>query len=220
MWFTHTHILYVNDFDHFWNQISRYSEPLLCRKAISSGWPENATSSQKLKLKDTKSRWFWHFRLRTMASCNLCFLYRAAQSAAACQDWQGFHKAPEAPDVLTIHAARMFLTDFGGFMKHGPPTMLPDKSGETQLKAVTYVTTVTLQYDKPTTKWWWNCCPIFSSFTVANDLSGMLSTGEDTQVVMQTVRVSANGILHATKIIGQRTWKFRKNTCIIPLEWK
>ena len=31
-------------------------------------------------------------------------------------------------------------------------------------------------YDKPTTKWWWNCCPIFSSFTDANELSGMLST--------------------------------------------
>ena len=79
-----------------------------------------------------------------MASCNLCFLYRAAQSAAACQDWQGFHKAPEAPDVLTIHAARMFLTDFGRFMKQGPPAMLPDRSGEKQLTAVTYVTTVTL----------------------------------------------------------------------------
>lgn len=46
----------------------------------------------------------------------------------------------------------------------------------------------------------------------------MLSTGEDTQVVMQTVRVSANRILHATKIIGQRTWKIQKNTCIIQNE--
>ena len=39
MWYTHTHILYVNYLDHFCNQISGYSEPLLRQKAISSGWP-------------------------------------------------------------------------------------------------------------------------------------------------------------------------------------